>query len=188
MIWRAATVSVLLATSGAWAEALHPAELPPASYAGQQYVDSKGCMFVRAGRDGEVIWVPRVSRQGVPVCGNPPSGGHVPVVEEIGVQPVPVAEGGTTASALPDTTTEAAAASSGGYFVAVGSFGQAGNAAKAEARLTSLNYGVVRGTVRGESGTLTTIYAGPFSNADSAAAAKRALADAGFPDAVLIGP
>jgi hypothetical protein len=176
----------LLAATAACAEPLRPAEIPPAEYAGQQYVDSKGCMFVRAGRVGEVIWVPRVSRQGVPLCGNPPSGQRVPVVEEVGVQPVPSAK--PFAQPQPAATTEAASGSNGGYFVAVGSFGQPENAAKAEARLTSLNYRVVRGSVRGVSGTLTTIYAGPFPNAETAAAARQSLKDAGFPDSILIGP
>ena len=64
------------------AEMVQPAELPPPDYAGQQYVDSKGCLFLRAGRSGAESWIPRVTRDGVPLCGNPPSGGRVPVVEE----------------------------------------------------------------------------------------------------------
>lgn len=75
---RAAALLVLLALP-ARAEPLRLAELPPPNYAGQQYVDSKGCLFTRAGRPGEVIWLPRVTRKGVPICGNPPSGRRVPV-------------------------------------------------------------------------------------------------------------
>lgn len=181
-------VGATLAASAALGGPSQPAELPPADYAGQQYVDSLGCLFVRAGNGTQVLWIPRVSRDGVPVCGNPPSGRRVPVVEEVGVQPVP--------EASPDPSVQQSAASSGattdqatgGYFVAVGGFGVAANADRAEAMLTQLNYRVVRGRVQGGSGTLITIFAGPFADAGQAEAARLALRDGGFPDAALIRP
>jgi hypothetical protein len=73
---------VVLMAPAAGAEPLRPAELPPPDYAGLQYVDSRGCLFARAGTEAEVLWIPRVSRQGVPACGNPPSGQRVPVAGE----------------------------------------------------------------------------------------------------------
>ena len=164
----------LVLAQAAGAEPLRPAELPPPDYAGLQYVDSQGCLFARAGTEGEVLWIPRVARDGTQVCGYPPSGHRVPVA----------AIGGETVAG----DAGPAAGAEGGYFVAVGSFSHPDYADRAEARLAELDYATVRGRVQGKSGTLTTIFAGPFTTAKAAEAARKALQGEGFPDAELVGP
>lgn len=181
--WRGAGAVALCLASGpqALAEIARPAELPPSDYRGQQYVDSRGCLFMRAGQPGNEIWIPRVTRQGVPLCGNPPSGDRVPVAEEGGATVV-------TPAAPADAAPAAAEAPGGAYLVAVGSFGVAANADKAETRLRALNYPVRRGQMGGGSGGLVTVFAGPFASADEAARVRAALQGQGFPDAMVIGP
>lgn len=50
-----------------------PAEFPPSSYQGKQFVDSKGCAYIRAGYSGRVTWIPRVSRSRKLLCGFRPT-------------------------------------------------------------------------------------------------------------------
>jgi hypothetical protein len=158
-----------------------PAERPPASYAGQQYVDSRGCMFVRAGTADMVLWIPRVSRGGEPLCDNPPSGRRVPVEGDAAAAP-------DSAAAKESSRPLQEVAAPDGVFVAVGSFVSDDNVTKAEARLADLGYGAVRGRLSGGSSNLTTVYAGPFADTDAAARAGEALRDLGFPDATVIRP
>ncbi len=79
---RVIAVGVVLASLGLAAaqaktlrEAEIPAEYPPSSFKGKQYVDSRGCAYIRAGIDGLVNWVPRVSRSRKVLCGLKPTFG-----------------------------------------------------------------------------------------------------------------
>ena len=77
---RAATFTLLagLCASGvAGAQGLPdvdgPREPPPADFAETQYVDSQGCVFMRAGIGGETVWVARLTPERAMLCGYPPS-------------------------------------------------------------------------------------------------------------------
>ncbi|SFH14177.1 hypothetical protein SAMN04488020_10778 [Palleronia marisminoris] len=64
------------------AEAPPPAEFPPASFQGAEYVDSAGCLYVRGGTGATSIWVPRVTSDRRVICGLRPT---LPVIAAPGV-------------------------------------------------------------------------------------------------------
>ncbi|WP_415921671.1 SPOR domain-containing protein [Tateyamaria sp. SN6-1] len=87
-------VALLATVAGFSAGSVHaqtgqvPAEFPPSSFKGTQYVDSRGCVFIRAGIDGNTTWVPRVNRQRAQVCGQTPSLSQTALAAARPAQPV----------------------------------------------------------------------------------------------------
>lgn len=59
-----------LAPAAALAQDLSPAEMPPSDFTARQYIDSRGCVFLR---DDSANWAPRLARDGSPICGYPPT-------------------------------------------------------------------------------------------------------------------
>jgi cell division septation protein DedD len=76
MLAKVIALACFAALSGvgvAFAQTDGPAELPSADYAGQSYVDSNGCIFLKAGYGGQAAWVPRVGQDRKPICGQTPT-------------------------------------------------------------------------------------------------------------------
>ena len=67
-----------------------PAEVPPADYQGQSYVDSEGCSFLKANYGGKTEWVPRVGEDRKAMCGQTPTQAVSAVVDAAGEDPAPV--------------------------------------------------------------------------------------------------
>lgn len=84
-VFSAAFVAVLLGATSALAQSVAsvggPAEMPPAGFKGQQFVDSRGCVYLKAGLAGQVNWVLRVGHDRKPMCNKTPTFGAKPVIE-----------------------------------------------------------------------------------------------------------
>lgn len=62
------------ATAYTLSQAATPAETPPSGYSNDVYIDSRGCVYVRASIGATVNWVPRLSRdRKTVVCGMTPT-------------------------------------------------------------------------------------------------------------------
>lgn len=62
---------VMLLPCAVLAQDFRPAETPPPDFSARQYIDSRGCVFLRDDATGG--WQARVSRDGAPICGYPPT-------------------------------------------------------------------------------------------------------------------
>ena len=97
----AAVLGLPLAQAQTIADVGGPANLPPAGFKGQQFVDSRGCVFLKAGYGGRTDWVPRVSKDRKVVCGYPPTFGAQPQIEMADEAPAQPAKPVAVATAAP---------------------------------------------------------------------------------------
>ena len=105
----AAVVAAVFGATSAEAQSVGqiggPANMPPATFKGQQWVDSRGCVFLKAGYGGQINWVPRVGRDRKALCGYPPTGStrsaiEVATADEMAAPVAPVVEAKPAATKL----------------------------------------------------------------------------------------
>ncbi len=70
------------------AEAGPPADFPPKGFEGTQFVDARGCIYVKTGGDGPGGWTPRVARSGEVICGLVPTFAAAAMLPESSRPPV----------------------------------------------------------------------------------------------------
>lgn len=192
-------VPLFLGLSAATAHAQDPAEAPPADFAAKNYVDSKGCMFLKAGVSGSTVWAPLIGVDGKPVCGREPSIKPKAVAAEPAPAPkveakpakapepaaAPAKPKAKEAPAKPAPAAKPAPTKPEkaltGRWVQVGAYKSPANSDRAVAALGKLGFGAATHGVR--NGSLTAVLAGPFASADEQAAALAKLRTQGFPGA-----
>ncbi|GGE39399.1 SPOR domain-containing protein [Actibacterium pelagium] len=86
-----------------------PAELPPEDFAGRQYIDSMGCIYLRKNSDTGVVWEPRTLSAGEVMCGFAPTfpflkpkDGSDPLDQVVAVPKTPVETDAPLAEAEPE--------------------------------------------------------------------------------------
>ncbi|MEY8883468.1 SPOR domain-containing protein [Donghicola sp. XS_ASV15] len=67
----AAATACLVSTGAACAQT--PVNFPPSDFEGRQFVDNKGCAYIRVGVGPTVDWIPRMTRSRDQVCGLQPT-------------------------------------------------------------------------------------------------------------------
>ena len=161
---------------GAFAQATAaPAEAPPAAFKGRQFVDSTGCVFLRATISGKGQWLPLLAANDQPICA------QVPTVGVKTAAPLPVAAPAVppVADALakqpaPNPTPITAAQ----HWIQVGAFADQANAQALHRRLIAQGWSVGHAPILG--GKMIVVVVGPFAKPADLRAALARLRAAGF--------
>ena len=88
LVWAALDLAAF--SGAALARLSGPVNLPPASFQGLQFVDARGCLFLRAGYGAQTVWVPMVDESKKQICSMAPSFGGAGTVAAAPLQAAPL--------------------------------------------------------------------------------------------------
>lgn len=157
------------------ADAQAQTEAPPVGFKGRQFVDSAGCVFLRATVSGRGLWLPLLGVDDQPICSQTPT---VEVKAVATVPPVAPAVMPVAEAAVKKPAPKPAPITAAQHWIQIGAFANQANAQALHRRLIAQGWSVGQAPILG--GKMIVVVVGPFARPADLRATLDRLRAAGF--------